>query len=147
MAISVDGGGKAKARQGIIRFVGDWHSAMLFVLSGQMAWVAHAASGAASSTGNSGAASSTGYKGAASSTGNRGAASSTGYSGAATVTGTDGKAMAGPYGCIALAFWKTSANRQEMRCAEIGCGDGSDGKLKAGVWYGLDAEGRFQEIL
>ena len=33
-----------------------------------------------------------------------------------------------------------------MRAAEIGCGDGSDGKLKAGVWYAIDGEGRFVEV-
>jgi hypothetical protein len=32
-----------------------------------------------------------------------------------------------------------------MRCAEIGIGDGSDGKLKANVWYELDEEGKFIE--
>jgi hypothetical protein len=33
-----------------------------------------------------------------------------------------------------------------MRCAEIGCGDGSDGKLKADTWYRLDEQGSFVEI-
>jgi hypothetical protein len=32
-----------------------------------------------------------------------------------------------------------------MRCAEVGCGDGGDGTLKAHVWYVLDADGKFQE--
>jgi hypothetical protein len=32
-----------------------------------------------------------------------------------------------------------------MRAAEIGCGDGSDGKLRAGVWYVLDVSGQFIE--
>jgi hypothetical protein len=32
-----------------------------------------------------------------------------------------------------------------MRCREVGCGDGTDGKLKAGVWYRLNERGEFQE--
>jgi len=143
--------------------VGDWASATAYVLPGQMAWVAHAAQGAASATGESGAASATGWSGAASATGWsgaasatgesgaasatgwRGAASATGESGAAFVTGLDGRAQAGPYGVIALAWWHEAAGRQEMRCARIGVGDGSDGLLKARVWYRLDARGEFVE--
>jgi hypothetical protein len=34
-----------------------------------------------------------------------------------------------------------------MRCAETGCGDGSDGKLKADTWYRLDETGKFIEAL
>ena len=30
-----------------------------------------------------------------------------------------------------------------MRCAETGCGDGSDGKLKSEVWYSLNDDGEF----
>jgi hypothetical protein len=41
---------------------------------------------------------------------------------------------------IALAWWNNAATRSEMRCARIGCGDGSDGLLKAGVWYRLDPQ-------
>jgi hypothetical protein len=33
-----------------------------------------------------------------------------------------------------------------MRCAETGCGDGADGKLKADIWYVLDGEGNFMEV-
>jgi hypothetical protein len=178
----IDLNGKVKCRSAVIRFVGNWHEAMLFVLDGQMAWVKHSASGAASSTGTSGAASSTGYSGAASSTGYRGAASSTGYSGAASstgtsgaasstgyrgaasstgtsgaasstgtsgaavVTGSGGRAQAGPYGCIALAWWNLKAERSEMRCALVGKGDGNDKKLKANVWYTLDGNGNFVEV-
>jgi hypothetical protein len=32
-----------------------------------------------------------------------------------------------------------------MRIAAIGCGDGSDGKLKADTWYQLDDAGEFRE--
>ena len=61
--------GKCKFKTGLLRFVGDWHGAMMFVLNGQMAWVHHAARGAASATGENGAASATGGSGAASATG------------------------------------------------------------------------------
>jgi hypothetical protein len=53
--------------------------------------------------------------------------------------------MAGKYGCIALQWWNESGLRAEMRCAETGCGDGSDGKLKAEVWYQLNRSGEFVE--
>jgi hypothetical protein len=33
-----------------------------------------------------------------------------------------------------------------MRCREIGCGDGSDGKLKADTWYQISGAGEFQEV-
>jgi hypothetical protein len=33
-----------------------------------------------------------------------------------------------------------------MRCAEVGIGDGSDGKLKAKIWYRLDSDGKFVEV-
>jgi hypothetical protein len=64
----------------------------------------------------------------------------------ATVTGLDGKAQAGPYGCIALARRNNAADRIEMRCAEVGRGDGSDGKLKAHTWYCLNYQGEFVEV-
>jgi hypothetical protein len=54
--------------------------------------------------------------------------------------------MAGKFGCIALAWLNEKENRSEMRCAETGCGDGSDGKLKAETWYGLNDSGEFVEI-
>ncbi len=114
----VDLGGKVKAKCGTIRFVGTWHPAMLFVLAGQMAWVEQAAEGAASATGDRGAAS---------------------------VTGCGGKARAGAFGCVALGRWNTEKKRGEMRCREVGCGDGSDGKLKANTWYRLNDAGEFVE--
>ncbi len=43
----IDLQGKCKAPKGIIRFVGTWDKALEFILEGQMAWVAHAARGAA----------------------------------------------------------------------------------------------------
>jgi|SRR5579859_2565789 len=109
--------------------------------------------GAASATGSSGAASATGSRGAASATGSRGAASATGYRGAASATGDRGAAVAGLYGraragkfgCVGIAFWNATDGRQEMRCREVGAGDGSDGKLKSCVWYRLDEAGEFME--
>jgi len=102
--------------------------------------------GAASATGGRGVASATGWRGAASATGASGAASATGESSLAGVTGLYGKAQAGPFGVIALAWWNRSAARSEMRCAEVGIGDGSDGKLKAKTWYRLNDEtGAFKE--
>ena len=121
-------GGKVKVQRGVIWFVGDWNEAMEFVLPGQMNWVHQAASGAASATGCSGA------------------ASATGYSGAAVVTGLCGIATGGKYGCIALAWWNDDAERVEMRCAEIGCGDGSDGKLKSDTKYRMGEAGNFEEV-
>ena len=123
----IDLGGKVKAKCGTVRFVGSWNKATEFVLSGQMAWVAHASSGAASATGESGA------------------ASATGDCSLAAVTGTDGRVRGGPYSAIALAWWNDSVKRAEMRCAEIGVGDGFDGKLKANVWYRLSRTGQFVE--
>ena len=124
----IDGGIKCKFKTGILRFVGDWHQAMLFILDGQKAWVEHFADGEERSTGD------------------KSAASSTGYRSAAVVTGLYGRAMAGKYGCIALAYCNRNENRFEMRCAETGCGDGSDGKLKANIWYQLTYDGQFVEV-
>jgi hypothetical protein len=58
----------------------------------------------------------------------------------------ESKAMAGEYGCIVLQWRDKSENRAKMRCAEVGCGDGSDGKLKAEVWYRLNEDGKFVEV-
>ena len=116
--------GKIKFRTGVLRFLGTWDGATNFVLAGQMAWVHHAARGAASATGESGAASATGWRGAA------------------FVTGTSGRAKAGEFGCIALAWWNSKDNRQEMRCAMTG----KDQQCKADVWYQLDDDGNFIEV-
>jgi len=101
---------------------------------------------ASSATGDSSASSATGDRSASSATGDSSASSATGYSSASVCTGVNSQAMAGKYGCIALAFHNQPAKRVEMRCAEIGCGDGTDGKLKAKVWYGLDQNGNFVEL-
>jgi len=103
-------------------------------------------SSASSATGYSSASSATGYSSASSATGDRSASSATGDSSAAVATGLWSEAMAGKYGCIALQWWNEKENRSEMRCAETGCGDGSDGKLKSDVWYRLNEGGEFEEV-
>ena len=139
----VDLGGKCKFRTGTLRHVGDWHSAMMFVLAGQIAYVEHSARGAASATGARGAASATGWSGAASATGWRGAASATGARGAAVVTGLGGKARGGNYGCIALAWWNEKHERSEMLCARTGP---DEGMLKPDTWYRVSESGEFVEV-
>lgn len=149
--------GKVKARRGIIRYVGDWGSALSFVLPGQIAWIQSVCGGAASATGSRGAVSATGSRdavsatgcrGAASATGDYGAASATGIGGAASatgsssiavVTGSNGKVMAGPFSALALTWKNPVTNQREVKIAEIGIGDGTDGKLMANRWYQLDA--------
>ena len=100
---------------------------------------------ASSATGDRSASSATGFSSASSATGDRSASSATGDRSASVCTGLHSKAMAGTYGCIALAWLNKKENRVEMRCAETGCGDGSDGKLKAEVFYSLDVHGNFVE--
>jgi len=106
-------------------------------------------------TGDRSASSATGYSSASSATGDSSASSATGYSSASSATGdasaaicvgVGSKAMAGKYGCICLSFYNEIEGRYEMRCAETGCGDGSDGKLKAEVWYSLNDDGKFIEL-
>ena len=123
-------GHKDKARAGVIRYVslpGEWWKATEYILSGQIAWVQHNASGSASSTGASGS------------------ASSTGAASAAIVTGLNGRAKAGIHSSISLAWYNTTDNRIEMRCREVGVGDGSDGGLKSDIWYCLNELGEFVE--
>ena len=132
----VDIGGKCKAHRGTVLFVGAWDKATEFILKGQIAWVVQASKGESSATG---------YRSASSATGNSSASSATGYSSASICTGIESKARGGRFGCIALAFWDYVKNRAEMRCCEIGCGDGSDGKLKADTWYRLNDVGEFKE--
>ena len=102
-------------------------------------------SSASSATGDSSASSATGYGSASSATGDRSASSATGDASAAVCTGINSRVMAGKYGVVALAWWNEGEERVEMRCAETGCGDGSDGKLKANAWYVLDSEGQIIE--
>ena len=73
-------------------------------------------------------------------------ASNSGKAGAAVCTCLDSKAKSGPYGMIGLQWWNKKKERYEMRCAEVGCGDGSDGKLKANAFYKLSECGEFKEV-
>ena len=125
--------GKVKFKSGILRFSGTWHGAMMFVLSGQMAWVRHASSGAATASG---------YSGAATASGDRGAATAKDKALSAVVTGILGKARAPEHGCIALAWFNEKEQRIEMRCALIGKGRN---RLKPDTWYLLDKTGKFVE--
>jgi len=158
---NVGGGAKCKFRTGALRYIGDWRGALEFIRPTLIRWTQqfrdnHATgdSSASSATGYSSASSATGDSSASSATGNRSASSATGYSSASSatgdssasvVTGLYGRARAGKFGCVSLAWWNSAQQRGEMRCAEIGCGDGSDGKLKADTWYELDDAGRFIE--
>ena len=101
---------------------------------------------ASSATGYSSTSSATGYSSTSSATGDSSASSATGYSSTSVCTGLYSKAMAGKYGCIALAWYNEKEDRSEMKCAETGCGDGSDGKLKADVWYSISDDGQFVEV-
>ena len=140
---------KIKFRSGRLVFLGAWNKATDFVLSGQMAWVAQASSGAghatgdssaSSATGDSSASSATGYSSASSATGDSSASSATGDSSASVCTGLGSKARAGNFGCIALAWLNNVEKRVEMRCALVG-----PGNLKPDVWYCLNEAGEFVE--
>jgi hypothetical protein len=120
----LEGGSKCKFRAGTLRYAGQWVGALAFTLAGRLAWIEHAARGAASATGDSGA------------------ASADGLCTAAMVTGLFGRAKAGEFGCIALAWWNAKESRAEMRCACTGAGQA----LKADTWYTLDDAGEFTEV-
>ena len=127
--VTIDGD-KEKTRKATIRCVtkpGDWQKATNFILAGQMAWIVHNAEGSAASSGD------------------RSSAASSGACSPAVCAGLRSRAKAGEWGCVALAWWNDAAQRAEMRCREVGCGDGTDGKLKAGVWYRLNERGEFEE--
>ena len=142
----VGGGGDLKAklkfRTGTLKFVGTWDAATAFVLAGQMAWVHHAASGAASATGWRGAASATGVSGAASATGVSGAASATGKDGTAMSVGPEGVASASLGNFIILAEWKIVANQWKRVAMGLAKVDGK--RIKADTAYQLK-DGKFVE--
>ena len=127
--------GKVKFRTGILRFLGTWNDVTNFVLSGQMAWVHQAASGAASATGE---------MGAASATGESGAASATGKDGTAIALGIESKASGSIGNFLVIAEWKfidSKWKRVDMGHAKI---DGK--KIKADTFYTLK-NGKFVEML
>jgi hypothetical protein len=41
-------------------------------------------------------------------------------------------------------LWR-DGEQHRRRCAEVGCGDGSDGLLKANVWYTVNDQGEWVE--
>src|SRR5436190_1300562 len=88
----IGGGPKCKFETGVLRFVGDWHGAMNYILAGQMAWAFKVSEGAASNSGTRGAASNSGTQGAASNSGYQAAAPNAGAEGAASNSGDDGAA-------------------------------------------------------
>ena len=123
-------GGKCKAvpnddkgRCPEVVYCGDYAGALAGVLPGQIAWVQHAASGAASATGMRGAASATGWRGAASATGERGAASATGARGAASATGEYATVEVGVTGlaCVTADHFKWKYHSGAVICQR--CGD------------------------
>ena len=141
-------GGKCKSRGLRVVAVGTLAECTAITVDGLNAFVAANSSGSASATGNRGSASATGYSGSASATGYSGLASATGDTSVSACTGIDSKAKAGPYSVIALATQfnlSPGVYRREMHCARIGCGDGSDGLLKANTWYSVNEKGEFNE--
>ena len=101
----------------------------------------------ASNSGDSSMASNSGYSSMASNSGDRSMASNSGDTSISICSGLYSKARAGKYGIIGLQFYNEEKNRYEMKCCEIGSGDGSDGKLKADVFYKLDNLGLFKEVV
>jgi hypothetical protein len=102
-------------------------------------------SSSAASSGDRSSAASSGDRSSAASSGDSSSAASSGDCSPAVCAGLSSRAKAGEWGCVALAWWNDAAQRAEMRCREVGCGDGTDGKLKAGVWYRLNKRGEFEE--
>ena len=99
----------------------------------------------AAATGWHSSAAATGRCSSAAATGGYSSAAATGPCSSAAVTSINGTVRGGPYGVLALAWQGPHVDRQEMRCARIGIGDGSDGLLKADVWYRLNEVGEFIE--
>jgi hypothetical protein len=120
----VGDGPKCKFREGVLRYSGDWHGAALFILSGQMAWAAHTADGAATNSGYSGAATNSGYSGAATNSGDSGAATNSGDSGAATNSGDRGAATnSGDRGAATNSGYSGAATNSGYRGAATNSGD------------------------
>ena len=149
--VECDNDGKVKFKEGILRFTGKWECASNFVLEGQMAWVYHWTKAKSEENtkdavpGSEPGKIASGLNSASAATGYKSASAATGKCTASVCTGRSSKAKAGEYGCIALCWFNEAADRDEMRIAEIGVGDGSDGKLKADTWYQLDETGKFTE--
>ena len=127
-----DAQGKVKFKQGEVIFAGEWWKAMKITEEGRVAWIHHAAQGQSATSGDSSSAATSGY---------RSSAASTGDSSVAVCSGIGSRAQAGEYGAIALAWWNEKQQRSEMRCACVV--NGKNGTLKPGVWYRLNARGKF----
>jgi hypothetical protein len=131
-------------------FAGEWWKAMKITEEGRVAWIHHAAQGQSATSGYSSSAATSGYsssaatsgdRSSAATSGDRSSAASTGDSSVAVCSGIGSRAQAGEYGAIALAWWNEKQQRSEMRCACVV--NGKNGTLKPGVWYRLNARGKF----
>ena len=167
----VELGGKAKWPRMIVRHVGTLASAMAFTHVGRLRLISASAkqatsgdSSSAATSGYSSSAATSGYSSSAATSGYRSSAATSGYSSSAATSGecssaatsgecspavcsgVNSRAQSGPFGCVALAWWNSRDERCEMRCREVGCGDGSDGKLRSHTWYRLDDAGEFVEV-
>ncbi|MPS99507.1 MAG: hypothetical protein E2581_13540 [Pseudomonas sp.] len=94
----------------------------------------------AATTGYRANAATTGYRANAATTGNWANAATTGEGAVSAVLGRCGKAMAGEGGAIVIAHRDDDGNLLGVKAAMVG----QDG-IKPGVWYALDADGRFVE--
>ena len=118
-----DAQGKVKFKQGEVIFAGEWWKAMKLTEEGRVAWIHQAAQGQSATSGYSSS------------------AASVGKSSVAVCSGIGSRAKAGEYGAIALAWWNEKQQRSEMCCARVV--NGKNGTLKPGVWYRLNARGKF----
>ena len=100
----------------------------------------HAAGAPGVSTEDKANAATTGYRANAATTGNWANAATTGEGAVSAVLGRRGKAMAGEGGAIVIAHRDDDGNLLGVKGAMVG----QDG-IKPGVWYTLDADGRFVE--
>ena len=131
----VELGGKAKWPRMIVRHVGTLASAMAFTHVGRLRLISASAKQATS-----------GDRSSAATSGYSSSAATSGECSPAVCSGVNSRAQSGPFGCVALAWWNSRDERCEMRCREVGCGDGSDGKLRSHTWYRLDDAGEFVEV-
>ncbi len=98
------------------------------------------------SSGNYSTSASSGDYSTSASSGNSSKSSATGLASPAVCAGINCKAKAAMFGSLSLGWLNKKENRREMRSKDVGIGDGSDGKLKADVWYRLDDAGEFVEV-
>ena len=107
--------------------------------------------GAATASGTRGAATASGDQGAATASGYQGTATASGYQGAATASGkhsvaiatAGGKARADESGAIVLVSRNDGGEIIHIRAAKVG---GIEG-IRPNVWYSLDNNGEFVEVI